>query len=193
MITITGSVVSNGTTSIILKKDSPPTNGLCNVFPTSGFAMITDFNITCSNWASGYGIITKYEYYGKLTNQKKIFLYNLKKYFIQNILFKLKAYTLNKTRQYTLAFDSKGSVLIKLPAGESTDMNRLYLYVRIFNTLGTITVYNINTAVNVAIQNAYAMSLASNMSSIMSSLQDINQIQSMFSIINSISDKVSKK
>jgi hypothetical protein len=63
--TITNNVVANSTTSMILKKDSAPANGRCSVNTTTGYAMVTDFSIKCSNWTSDDGMIVQYEYYGK--------------------------------------------------------------------------------------------------------------------------------
>jgi hypothetical protein len=57
-------VVTNSTVSMIFELDSPPANGNCWTNTTSGFSMVTYFNIECTNWTSSGGFIAEYEYYG---------------------------------------------------------------------------------------------------------------------------------
>ncbi len=112
---------------------------------------------------------------------------------------------MNKTKQYALFYDPKGSVTIKLPVGESTDQNRLFLYVRIINDLGTITVHEIDTPVSVTVDSSFATSLTTQLTSsadgssaIMSSLQNadqataMSQVLAIASIVSTTADQVNR-
>lgn len=56
---------SNGSSSIFLKINQPPTNGSCFIDLASGYAMLTYFSIECVDWVDVDGFITRYEYFGK--------------------------------------------------------------------------------------------------------------------------------
>jgi hypothetical protein len=94
-------------------------------------------------------------------------------------------------------------VIVQLPVGEITDSYRLYLYVRIINDIGTITLFNIATPVVVSIDDTYAASLTTQLTSsaegssaIMRSLQNseptsaILQVLAISSIVSSTADPV---
>lgn len=52
-----------GVSGIVFKLNKPPSNGLCNIDPENGTAMITYFTIFCMNWEDDDGTIDNYEYY----------------------------------------------------------------------------------------------------------------------------------
>ena len=56
---------SMGKASLIMKKNSLPSNGECFANQTSGISLLTYFDITCSNWTDLDGAVVKYEYMGK--------------------------------------------------------------------------------------------------------------------------------
>lgn len=62
-------IVSNGITlnssnSLEFKINQNPYNGNCSIYPEEGFAMSTNFTITCQNWLDDDGIVMRYEYFG---------------------------------------------------------------------------------------------------------------------------------
>ena len=56
---------SMGKASLIMKKNSLPSNGECFANQTSGISLLTYFDVTCSNWTDLDGAVVKYEYMGK--------------------------------------------------------------------------------------------------------------------------------
>ncbi len=64
MFTITNDMITNGTSSLILKINQPPYNGICLLDNLEGTALQTYFTIKCSNWVDADGFITSYEFYG---------------------------------------------------------------------------------------------------------------------------------
>ena len=53
-------------TTLFFSTIQKPYNGSCTVYPTKGFALMTDFYISCEDWKDVEGFIAAYEHYGKL-------------------------------------------------------------------------------------------------------------------------------
>ena len=90
--------------------NSPPVGGECNVSPTSGVSLITEFTFTCMNWQDS-DLRLQYE-----------FVYVTNKY-ILNVAYK----------------GVKTSVTTKLPAGESKNNFTIDFRVRVADILGAYT------------------------------------------------------
>jgi hypothetical protein len=57
--------IAEGSSSIVLKVNKPPFEGICSIYPLNGTYLSTVFKIKCSNWTDSDGFVEKYEFYGK--------------------------------------------------------------------------------------------------------------------------------
>lgn len=64
--TTTNGVTTNGTNSIILKRNQVPYNGMCSLQNSTGYALQTMFVINCTKWIDADGFIISYKFYGNL-------------------------------------------------------------------------------------------------------------------------------
>lgn len=85
-------LILNGSTRMILKLNQKPLNGSCKSNSTQGFALVDNFLIECTDWTDPDGLIVRYEYFIKNSNQSNSFL---------------------------IGFNSNGILLTKLPLGEN--------------------------------------------------------------------------
>ena len=61
---ITNQAKLSGLSSLVLKTNSIPSGGYCQIDKTKGIALSTLFSISCYNWDDLDGTIVRYEYYG---------------------------------------------------------------------------------------------------------------------------------
>lgn len=135
--------------NLILQTNQKPYNGSCSVNLNTGYALDTNFIITCINWADLDGIVTKYEFFASFTNNASI---------------------------VNLGNNQTGFFNTTLPAGLSTDSNKLYLFVQVFDNSGGITPYYITTSVVVEMKTS---TLLSSQADILSGASSSPLVQSM--------------
>ena len=59
-----------GLFSLIVLINQVPQNGTCQITPVFGVALITNFDISCSDWQDLDGFILKYDYFANFPNQQ---------------------------------------------------------------------------------------------------------------------------
>jgi hypothetical protein len=121
-------LVLNGTTTINFKLNQQPYNGTCEVDLYDGYALETNFQITCANWYDIDGYITRYEYFAMFAND---------------------------TNPIALNFNPDGILQTQLPQGPVFDSYNVSLFVQIIDDDDAIAVYNIPIPVTVRPQEAY--------------------------------------
>ncbi len=136
--------------SLILKKNQLPTNGICFVDKTNGTSLRTWFKIICSGWIDLDGQIDKYEYMG--LKMLKTLIFNpkpiMKLYFlIFNWFFLFKVTYSSNQNPIVINYNSVGIASIQLPQGPESDSYKIYLFVNIIDDSTGTTVYLISTPV----------------------------------------------
>ncbi len=63
---LTNGITTNGTSSLILKINQAPYNGICVLNNSTGMALETYFILNCTNWIDSDGYIVSYTFYGSI-------------------------------------------------------------------------------------------------------------------------------
>ena len=140
----------NGSSFILLKPNSLPENGTCEVNKLNGTALQTYFTIACVNWQDEDGDVVKYEFFATY----------------KNCLFDM-----------ALNYATNGMIVFQLPAGPSDDDHKIFLYAKIIDNAGGLTVFNLPTPVQVVENKALTDSLMSQILSNSPNSDFLNKIQ----------------
>lgn len=138
-------------TSMIMQTNQVPYNGTCSIDLSSGNALQTYFTITCQDWYDSDGIVSKYEFFASYANNQS---------------------TVN------LGNNATGYFYTQFPSGDSSNSNRLYIFVQVFDNSGGITPFYITSPVIVILQ---AAALASSGQDVLSMSPSSPLVQSITS------------
>lgn len=125
--TTTTSTTTTSNPLIIVVPPQIPQGGTCTIDQSSGNALQTLFTITCSGWYDPDGTIVKYEYFVSYKNNQSIL---------------------------NIGNNATGYFYSQLPPGDTSDSNRLYVFVQIIDDSGSMAVYYITAPVIVPLQSS---------------------------------------